>query len=232
MQKILLFICAALLLVSCSPSTYKPCPCDTKDVYLRAYQDIIVELVEQKLNWYYLGEYSDELEKKYFGHTLYEEADWEGLKEDMIKAQHKLYNDSARFVDLYLDTLKPHLNAEVFMKEEYPKNLDTLKYYFQEFPHTTQEIIDSLNTSQTDYQPSDFKLCTFRMQPLGATIDTSKPWIGKLRLSKLVLDKAQRKGLLYYSFRCGRTCGRDALLLITNDGTTWKIDYVIMQSVN
>jgi hypothetical protein len=197
---LMMFLC-----LSCT-RTYKYCNCETTDGQLKAYNDVLNELIEKHFYNFYLGEDEERIFKAY----TQENADTAKINQMVIRLQNNLFEDSLRFATIYLDTL--------------------IKPAFDQLPSdmviegNQQAIIDQLNSSQQQYAPADFTLCTAKMKAISQLeTDTNKWIIGKISLSEISFNTAQDKGLLYCEYHCGYLCGKGELLMIAKDHNRWHI---------
>jgi hypothetical protein len=202
---------AGLLLIisfclSCTHA-YRYCNCETTDSTLKAYNDVLNELIEQQFYNFYLGEDEEQI----FKALTQENPDTARIKQRMIQLQNHLFQDSARFAVIYLDTLmRPRFDrlppAVIFAGDQ-------------------QSIIGNLNKSQKKYAAENFTLCTAKIKAISEAATDSTQWIiGKVSLSEISFNKTHDKGLLYYEYHCGGLCGKGAMLIIEKDhNNRWHI---------
>lgn len=211
---------AILLLTACS-SNYYECPCNTADSRLKAYHDIITELVEQRFYNYYLGEDEERL----FQLVCKDYEDTTVIQRETIRLQNKLFKDTARFATLYIDSLRrPYFDSLSYYLKDTMAFSHTLIKLFGTYADDKQQVIDSLNYSRMPYKSGDFSFCTFRVKSIADTAYKPVAIIGKLSLSGIVFNKTGDKGLIYYEFHCGWLCGKGGLLKIKKDHDKWKIE--------
>lgn len=215
---LLMFILSGL--VSCVRE-YKYCNCEVADEQLSAYNDIINELVERRLYNFYLGKD----EERFFKAYVENPADTDRIRTEIIGLQNEIYGDTSRFCTLYLDTLLWHgfENLKYYETDtgEYSKQFINI---ISSISNNKQAIIDSLNERQIKYSPADFSLCSSRIVPVeDADKSASTCTIGRISISRLVLNEEGNKGVLYYEFRCGELCGKGELLYIEKSNGRWHI---------
>jgi hypothetical protein len=200
---------------------YKYCNCGAADEQLRAYNDVINELVERRFYNFYLGKDEERVFKVYVDKP----ADTAKLREEIIGLQNEIYGDTSRFCTLYLDTILRHGFENLKDYETDTGEYSTqFKNIISLISNNKQAIIDSLNETQTKYSSANFSLCSSRIVSIGDAYTKSfNCIIGKISLSKLFLNEERNKGVLYYEFRCGGLCGKGELLLIEKSNGRWHI---------
>lgn len=200
---------------------YKYCNCGSTDERLRAYNDVINELVERRFYNFYLGKDEERVFKAYVAKP----ADTAKLRAEIIGLQNEIYGDTSRFCTLYLDTiLRPGFENLKYYETDTGEYSTQFTNIISLISNNKQAIIDSLNERQTKYSSANFSLCSSKMVAIGdAYKKSSNCIIGKISLSKLFLNEERNKGVLYYEFRCGGLCGKGELLLIEKSNGRWHI---------
>lgn len=198
--------------LSCKPE-YKECEFSIKDEELLIYNEILNELVEHHFYSGYLGNEADTIFRKYdyFKDTA-------EIKKELIKLQNKVFMDTSRFCALLLDTGNFHLPIDS-VKTYRPEIIKIIKTIS---PDEVTSIYD-LNSIQEQYTGKDFQLCTSRVLSYDELKKKQKCYVGKLKLSKLILNKEKTKGLLYYEFICGGKCGMGELVEFEKVNKRWRI---------
>ncbi len=226
MRKIKLIVLGLVLLTSCNHE-YKACDFDSPDEHVRIYSQILNELVERHFYNFYLGEE----EERIFKLSTSDNPDTAEIKEEVIELQNKVFHDSTRICNVFLDTiLRKEFNPWNYYVKDTSSYARELKEVISRFSNEGSQVIDSLNSMQKRINPKDFHLCTSRVLSL-ADIENNKNrcMIGVVSFSKVFLEKSGRKGILYCSFRCGELCGKGELLIIEKVENRWTIvDGMIM----
>lgn len=220
MTRLLYFVLVITIISSCKPE-YKKCEFQTNDDFLKAYNDILNEIIIKHSYNIYLGKDEEKIFERYANNM----ADSENIEKDVIKLQNKLFGDTSRFCTMYLDTaLRPAFNPWSYFQKDTNSYRIKIRNLISTFSENGQAIIDSLNSIQRKYFPQDFKLCTANIKSLSELeTDTTKCYIGKVAFSKLILNNTKSKGLLYYEFKCGGLCGYGSLIMVEKIQNEWMI---------
>jgi hypothetical protein len=218
---LLLFSAFIILITSCQPK-YKRCNCRSKNEELKAYSEILNEIVEHRSYNFYLGEDEARIFNEYVKHP----TDTIRIHNKVIHLQNEIFNDTSRFCTIYLDTVaNRRFNLwSWFLENDTSSFAIRLKSVIHEISNNTQTVLDSVRSIQTKFNPKDFTLCTSNMK-FKSDFNTSAHQcsIGVLRLSKISFNAEKNKGLLYYEFadRYGD------LLLIEKMNSRWDIKNAI-----
>src|SRR5689334_14261817 len=95
---LIIFLC----IFSCKPE-YKSCEIKTKDVYLKAYNDILNEIIVQRSYNRYLGP----------------DDDSNLINDKIIRLHNKIFHDTSRFCTIYIDTLlRPAFNSWSYFQKD------------------------------------------------------------------------------------------------------------------
>jgi len=210
----------SLLFISCK-SEYKRCEIQTTDNYLKAYNDILNEIITERSFGRYLGKDEERIFEKYATKV----ADSGNIKREVIRLHNKIFSDTSRFCTIYLDTaLQPAFNSWSFFQKDTNSYGQKIRTLIGKYSDNEQEVIDSLNSMQDRFSPQDFTLCIGNIKSIKESKDDNpKCFIGKIVLSKLIFNKAKNEGLLYYEFRCGELCGYGNLIAIEKQNNHWQI---------
>ncbi len=215
-----LFIMITSIISSCRPE-YKRCQFQTDDSTLKAYNDILNEIIAKHSYNIYLGKDEEQIFKRYANNI----ADSVNIDRDVIRLHNKLFGDTSKFCTIYLDTLlRPGFNQWTYFQKDTNQFSTTVRDMVSGFHKDGQVIIDSLNSFQPKYSSEDFQTCIARIKSV-KELNTDKPncYIGKIAFSKLVLNQANDRGLLYYEFKCGGFCGYGSLVMIEKVQDDWTI---------
>lgn len=224
MRTILFIILTTITLSSCRYD-YKLCDCDSADEKVKIYNNILNELVEHHFYNRYLGKD----EEKIFNEYASDNPDTAKISRELIQLQNKLFNDTARFSNIYLDTIyRPYFNQWSYYQSDTGRYARETKDIISTFSTDGQSVIDSLNSMQLGLEPNDFKLCTSKVLSVrDLKTQKGKGTIGIVSFSKVFIDKTKTKGLLYCNFRCGEFCGKGELLIIEKINNRWTITETI-----
>lgn len=220
MARLLYLIIIVSIISSCKPE-YKKCAFQTNDNLLKAYNDILNEIIIKHSYNIYLGKDEEKIFERYASNI----ADSINIDRDVIKLHNKLFGDTSKFCTIYLDTLLgPEFNQWSYFKKDTSQFSSTVRNFISSFHSDGQSIIDSLNSIQTKYSSVDFDICIAKIKSV-KELNTDKPncYIGEISFSKLVLNQAKDKGLLYYEFKCGGLCGYGRLVMIEKIQNEWRI---------
>ena len=185
------------------------------------YNDILNEIIVKHSYNIYLGDDEEKIFKRY----VHESADSVNIRKDVIKLHNKLFRDSSRFCTVFLDTLlESAFNSLLY----YETNTNDFSHEFvttiEEFSQHGYAIIDSINTPQKKYSANHFKVCVADIKSIQeVNMETEGCYIGKITFSKLVLNSARDKALLYYELKCGGLCGYGSLIVVEKNDTFWTI---------
>jgi hypothetical protein len=83
-----------IIIISCGGYEYKQCNFESDDRQLKIYNDILIELVEQRFFDRYLGYEGEKLYEKYWYN---EQPDTIRLHEEIVKLQNKIYEDTRKW---------------------------------------------------------------------------------------------------------------------------------------
>ena len=209
-----------VILSSCNYN-YKVCDCNSANEQVKIYNDILTELVEHHFYNRYLGKDEEEI----FNEFTSENPDTAKITKREIQLQNKLFNDKARFCNIYLDTIyKPYFRQWSYYQNDTSHYAREIKDLILTFSTDGQSAIDSLNNIKLGLEPKDFQLCTSKVLSIrDLPKQKEKCFIGIVSFSKIVLNKTKTKGLLYCNFECGGFCGKGNLLIIEKIKNRWTI---------
>jgi len=218
-----------LVMMGCTYEN-KVCEFESGNQELKIYNNILTELIETRMYYFFLGRLQEDIFKKYDSPG---NRDSVRLKNELAKAQNDIFKDPSQFCTLYMDTMAARPAFSPWSYYDKPRNQyhaeirDLIRYYVE----SGQAAIDSLNQLQTRYSGDDFGLCTSRIRSLREYKgDTSECVLGKIRLSKIVLNKSRTEGLMYYDWRCGGLCGHEGLILFEKR-SRWIIKDLQIQGI-
>lgn len=201
---------------------YKDCEFSSSDDQLMIYHAVLTSIIEHQSHHSYLGGKEKGVIERYD----YKSPDSVKMNREFAKLQNELFNDTAKFCTLYLDTAAEQPRFAPWRYYQTTRNKDDiiLKELIEGFTSEGQSAVDNLNTIQKKYSPSDFKLCTAKLEYFDA-YETIKDecGIGKIQLSKVFLSGDRGRGLMYYHFNCGELCGHYALIVVEKSGDKWTI---------
>lgn len=233
------------------PVGFKECPCTHTDPEKRLYNQVLTELIEQRFYGLYLpNSAQSDIENalnQQFPPSNYDVMDTatnarSHAAQMQLQAvqQNRLFNDSAHFKTVYLDTtsrrglnslLSLHPIPAVLADLESSDSSSLASYHAFYFrlnemvanvaPKDKELAVGMLNTLQRNISSTDFQLCTAKVETAFPT--TSPPAIGYIRFSKIVFNATQTKALLRYDWHCGGNCGRGELLLMEKTNGNWHI---------
>jgi hypothetical protein len=188
---------AFIFLMSCQLQ-YKKCDCSSKNKEIEAYSEILNEIVDHRSYNLYLGEDEERIFKDYVHHP----ADTLRIDKEVIRLHNKIFNDTARFCTIYLDTIpNPKFNTWVYLFKDSSEFAIRLQNAVHEVSDNPAMVFKTVGSIQASYQPNDFTLCTSKMEmnfPLDSTCH--RCCIGVIRLSKIFFNPTGNKGLLYYEY--------------------------------
>ena len=207
------------LLVSCNPDK-KVCEFTSDNEELVIYNNILTDLIENRMHGRYLGGKEEEIREKYCCGK--EEVDTARIDVEFVKTHNDIFDNPSMFCTLYLDTLtRPQFFYDsVRFEQDFE-----FKTLILEYTNNPRAAVDSLNALQQRYSPDDFGLCTSRINRIKNWKNDSTCSFGRLRLSKLVLNDTKDKGLLFYDWHCGSLglCGHSGIIEFTKGTKKWKI---------
>jgi hypothetical protein len=186
-----------IFLTSCRPQ-YKKCNCSSENEELKAYSEILNEIVDHRSYNLYLGEDEERIFKDYVAHP----ADTIRINKEVIRLQNKIFNDTARFCTIYLDTIPNRkFNSWVYFFKDSSEFGIRLQTAVREVSDNPAMVFSTVGSIQTRYQPKDFTLCTSKMEMI-FPIDSicHRCCISVIRLSKIFFNSTISKGLLYYEY--------------------------------
>src|SRR5688572_21799666 len=89
------------IIVSCAPDK-KVCDFTSDNEELVIYNNILTELVENRMHGRYLGGKEEEIREKYYYDK--EDVDTAQIDIEFIKAHNEIFKNPSKFCTLYLDT--------------------------------------------------------------------------------------------------------------------------------
>ncbi len=209
-----------LIIVSCDPDK-KVCEFTSDKEELVIYNNILTDLVENRMHSRYLGGKEEEIREKYYYDK--DELDTARIELEFIKAHNDIFNDPSKFCTLYLDTLaRPQF---YFDSIRFEQDIE-FKTLITKYTDNPQAAVDSLNGLQKRYSPADFGLCTAKIDRMENLKTDSTCVFGRLRLSKIVLNDTKDKGLLFYDWHCGGSlglCGHGGIIEFIKGKEKWEI---------
>jgi hypothetical protein len=217
MLRFIFAILTAFIFFTSCHTQYKKCNCSSKNEEIKAYSEILNEIVDHRSYNLYLGEDEERIFKDYVAHP----ADTIRIDKEVMRLQNKIFNDTSRFCTIYLDTIPNRkFNSWVnFFKDSSEFGI-RLQNAVCEVSDNPAMVFNTVGSIQTRYQPKDFTLCTSKIEmnfPLDSTCH--RCGIGVIRLSKIFFDSTGNKGLLYYEY-----VGRNGNLLnIAKVNGRWAI---------
>ena len=225
------YVMTILLVVACSYEN-RVCEFQSDDIELTIYNNILTDLIENRMHSRYLGGIEDEIFDKYDYNT----QDTVKIKNEIAKAQNSIFNKPSKFCTLYLDTItRPVLSPWFYLDTARNSYAKEMKQLISQYTKNGQAAVDSLNQLQTRYSGEDFGLCTSMIKNLIDLDknDTTECVFGRLRLSKIVLDGSKTKGIIYYDWHCGSMglCGHQGLILFERQHNKYKIKDLLIDAV-
>lgn len=214
------FVIVLLEITSCKPS-YKKCNCETGNKELKAYSQLLNELVEHQFYNLYLGKDEKEIFEEYARNP----GDTQRINKEVIRLQNKIFNDTTKFCILYLDTTPNRKFGWAWdIQNDTSSNGIAIKKIMQEVADISPSLLDTLETVETKYLPNDFTLCTSEVKMINNNkSDSNRCIIGKVRLSKIYFNSSQNRGLIFCEFVCGGLCGCGRLFQIEKVKERWAI---------
>jgi hypothetical protein len=244
MNKWLLLVVISFSIISCSKRTEEKiieevtCDINVGDPQLQAYNDVLIELVEDHFYLMYLGEEGELIGREYSNHL---EADSQQavnkLKASVNALKHNLLRDTASLKTIFISHKGTHqVLFNEFSEALWQKPLDGLegndgiRHLLARYNADSPSIFIELGEPQQKYRASDFQACTFKVDSLGEAefIYDLEPHkkrkaIGQVGLSKIIWNEQQNKGVLCYEFSCFGNCGKGGFLEIEKLNGRWKI---------
>lgn len=215
------------IFVACSPDK-KVCEFTSDNEELVIYNNILTDLIENRMHGRYLGGKEEEIREKYYYGK--EEVDTARMDIEFIKAHNDIYNNPSKLCTIYLDTL----TAPEFFYDSvrFAQDIE-FKTLIKEYTNNPRAAVDSLNGLQQRYSHEDFGLCTSRIEKLKNSKNDSICSFGRLRLSKIVLNEQGNKGLMFYDWRCGSMglCGHSGIIVFKKVTNRWQIGHLEYWSV-
>lgn len=214
--------------------------CDIKldDPQLQAYNDVLIELVEDHFYMIYLGEEGELIGIEYSNHL---ETDSQQavnkLKASVNALRHNLIRDTASLKTIFIT----HKGINQVLFNEFSEVLwqkpldgvegnDEIRQLLASYNADNPLAFVELGEPQQKYRASDFQACTFKVDSLGEVefvydLEPHKKQkaIGQVGLSKIIWNEQQDKGILYYEFSCFGKCAKGGFLEIENRDGRWKI---------
>jgi hypothetical protein len=204
---------------ACKP-TYKKCNCESNNDELKAYSEILNELVEHSFYNFYLGTDEERVFKEYAKAPL----DTIRINREVVRLQNTIFDDTGRFCIVYLDTSVRKFNQMSGLQKDTSDYAMQLRSLIQEVADFSPSICDTIGAVQTKYLSRDFTLCTSKIKMLSDNkSDSNACIIGKVRLSKIFFNPSKDKGIMYYEFVCGGLCGHGNVILIEKVNGRWDI---------
>lgn len=192
------------------------------------YNNILTDLVENRMHGRYLGGKEEEIREEYYYDQ--EHVDTARIDVEFIKAHNEIFNKPSKFCTLYLDTLtRPEFYYDSVRFEQ---DIE-FKTLITKYTDNPRAAVDSLNGLQEKYSPESFGLCTAKIDRIENRKNDSTCSFGRLRLSKIVLNDTKDKGLMFYDWHCGSMglCGHSGIIEFIKVTTKWKIVDVKYRSV-
>ena len=208
-----------LILFSCNPDK-KVCEFTSDNEELMIYNNILTDLVENRMHGRYLGGKEEDIRAKYYYDE--EEVDTARIDVELIKAHNDIFNNPSKFCTLYLDTL----TRQVFYYDSIRFEQDIeFKNLITKYTNDPRAAVDSLNSLQEKYSPGDFGLCTAKIDRIENWKNDSTCSFGRLRLSKIILNDTKDKGVMFYDWHCGSIglCGHSGIVEFTKETKRWEI---------
>jgi hypothetical protein len=184
---------------------------------LQLYNDVLIELVEKHFYLRYLGE-----EGKNILYYSNQRENSTKIENKRIHSHNKIYGDSAKFKTVFLiDTsINISLNFNYYINRS---NKDAL-LMTKDFQTNTANILDSLNSLQTDIKAKNLKSSTFIISSISKyTIKSLDKNIGLVSFSKVFFNLKKDEGILTCQLYCGDLCGRGLILKIKKKDKHWII---------
>ena len=216
LRPISVILTAFIFFTSCH-TQYKKCNCSSKNEEIKAYSEILNDIVDHRSYNLYLREDEERIFKDYVAHP----ADTIKIDKEVVRLQNKIFNDTGRFCTIYLDTISNRkFNSWVYFFKDSSEFGIRLQKAVREVSDNPAMVFNTVGSIQTRHRPKDFTLCTSKMEmnlPLDSTCH--RCCISVIRLSKIFFNSSRNKGLLYYEY-----VGRNGNLLnIAKVNGSWTI---------
>jgi hypothetical protein len=208
------------IIVSCAPDK-KVCDFTSENEELVIYNNILTDLIENRMHGRYLGGKEEEIREKYDYDK--DETDTARIYREFIKAHNDIFNNPSKFCTLYLDTVTRR--QFYYDSIRFEQDIE-FKDVITKYTNNPRAAVDSLNGLQEKYSPADFGLCTAKIDKIENWKADSTCSFGRLRLSKIVLNDTKDKGLLFYDWHCGGSmglCGHSGIIEFTKGKERWEI---------
>ncbi|MBO3272228.1 hypothetical protein [Hymenobacter defluvii] len=227
------FFCVLLVFCSaCGSNDFRLCPTTHTDPTKQLYNDVVIELIEQRLHDAFLPREDRQVIWQHFAtidHLEPTATDSLWYQAQKVHFQHQLYQDTARFQTFYLRTTDAYKTQLADLPTQFtslqagPKVLARLAALITALaPQSPQAALDSLNTIQRHMQAQEFQLCTAKLLPSPAAQQAHEA-AGTVTLSSIVFNAHQDQALLAYGWQCGARCGFGEVLWIEKVNGRWHI---------
>lgn len=179
------------------------------------YNDVLDELIKNHLYYRYTGEDGEILYKEF----VTKKIDSSKYYDEIGKIYDNIINGSITKKVIILNT--NNMPTYINKLDDATNNIKIIKKYFTDTNYSS--IIDSLSSINTQIKPNNFNINLARVVSMIDNNDKSDSYrIGKISFSKIFLNN--NKGLIYYSFNCDFSCGKDAVLFIKKIKNKWVIE--------
>ncbi|GAA4385249.1 hypothetical protein [Hymenobacter koreensis] len=186
---------------------------------IRVYNDLLNELVEERLYNRYLGAHERRISKAYAA-AFYEKTDTTGLQQEIDSLRNNIIQQRTKACIVYLDTVfRPFIEPWKFY--ESAKVVSMIKWVTTD----AQTAVSTLSTGMPGLQSEAFQLRAAQIKPAQAYKKGAigECFIGKVSVSKLVFNSDYTRCLLAYNFYCGDRCGRGELVSAEKRNGRWVI---------
>lgn len=203
----------AVTLVSCK-SEYKQCDFENSDSETTIYNEVLIQIIENRLYDMYLGKSSAKLRDELYDNKITQEE----YDQKIIKLQNKLFGDSTRYRTIYLmDTIRRE-RPNYFGMQNYFEDDTTIS----KIAPDRKVMLDSVNRIHQNYQIAKFHACTFKVKLLSELKGKSTD-MGVIILSKLFLNKNKDEGLISFHYRADSHWGNECFFQLKKINNRWKI---------
>jgi hypothetical protein len=203
-----------LILASCNVDK-KVCEFTTDDEELLIYNNILTDLIENRMHGRYLGGREEEIGEQYYD----SKGKVDTVDGEFTRAHNDLFNNPSRFCIIYLDTT----GQQRYFYDSLGLIPDPdLKQLINAYTKDERAAIDKLNDFPR-HSLSDFGLCIARLEYWTDRVNSTVCSIGRLRLSQPILNDKRDQGLMNYTWKCGELCGHGGLMRIQKKDEKWKI---------
>ena len=209
------------ILAACKPDK-KICEFMSENEELLIYNNILTDLIENRMHGRYLGAKEEEIREKYYYNNI-QNHDTARMDIEFIKAHNSIFGRPSKFCTIYLDTVTRRKFFYDSVRFEQDIKFKTL---LSQYTNNPRAAVDSLNGLQQRYSPNDFGLCTARIEKLeNSKNDSAACTFGRLRLSKIVLNDKKDKGIMFYDWHCGTMglCGHSGIIEFIKGTKRWVI---------